>query len=82
MFGEPQCPKIEIIRTGRKKRKSENVSQSAYPSSRPPPAPPDPLPISIHPGYTVSPVFCFLQQAGGRKTGGEGCLCGLSGVVI
>lgn len=81
MFGGPQHPKIEIIRTGREKRKSENVSECAYALSRPPP--PCPLPISASIPATLSPL-CFAlrrQKApGGRRRGGDSCVwSGLGG---
>lgn len=91
MFGGPQCPKIEIIRTGREKRKSENVSECAYTQSGPPPLPAHPTPssanLSIHPCYTVSSLFCFLEtEAAGRRTGRGGgverVVCGLDWVAI
>lgn len=77
MFGGPQCPKIEIIRTGREKRKSENVSECAY-------ADPTPHlhPIfcqSLHPSLLhclLSVLIC--RAAAGSQADGEWrlmCVC-------
>lgn len=85
-------PEIEIIRTGREKRKSENVSECAYAlqSVPPPPPPPTPTPtsapssanLSIHPCCAVSSLFGFVQtEAAGRVEAGV-CVCGLDWVAI
>lgn len=78
----PQRPEIEIIRTGREKRKSENVSECAY-SGGPPP----PRPIfcqSLHPSvpHRLLSVLCARVAAGSQADNGRRmscCACGLSG---
>lgn len=68
-LAQPQHPKIEIITTGREKRKSENVSEWAYA---------DPPPIfsqSLHASLLLSPVWFVV----GRPSADEGrrppCVC-------
>lgn len=84
MFGGPQCPEIEIIRTGREKRKSENVSECAY-------ADPTPHlhPIffqSLHPSllYCLLSVLICGAAAGSQADVGWRlmCACGLYWVAI
>lgn len=83
MFGEPLCSKIEIIRTGWKKRKSENVSECAFSLSTPP------RPIlcqSLHPPQLLCLPSVLLSGDRGSRQAGEGgvasIVCGLDWVAI
>ena len=84
MFGGPQHPKIEIIRTGREKRKVKtclNVHRlraDPFAAARPPPISP-----SIPATCLLSVLFCVdggSRRAGGRRRGGDCCVCVWSGL--
>lgn len=75
MFGQSPSLKIEIIRTGWKRRKSENVSECAYSrSSIPHPI----LRQSRHPSR-CSVLFCGDR---GEEEGGEGCVWSGLGLLV
>lgn len=75
MFGEPLRPKIEIITTGREKRKSENVSECAYALSGDLPPPPPYRPPSLCQSLHPSLLHCLLSvlfsaDRGSKQAGG------------
>lgn len=76
MFGEPHFPQIEIIRTGREKRKSENVSEGSYASNCTDPHLHPFSNLHIHPSICAASLLCFMETAAAdMQREGADCVC-------